>query len=674
MTALDWLTAPALPVWAALSSAHPRWGTDLRERWGFDVPPVQPGATWIVASSAGEARAGAALAAGLAPEPVLLTADTDQGAAVARGLVAVAGRKPVDHAFTLAPLWAEARPRRVVWVEGAYWPALDGLARRSGVPTVRVNARPGRGTARWLALGRRSALAVTREPGDVAWFEARGQRATWGGELKGEAPVGRNPLTWGRPFAVAACTREGDEARLLSGIDADLPWLIAPRQPERWDAVARLLEGRRWVRRSALTDGVVPEDVDLVLLDSLGELAACFDGARVAFVGGTFDPSVGGHAPVEAWRAGVPVVCGPETAVHAEAFAACGAVVARGDLRAAIREASGRRPPPAPTGAVARTVAALSPFQADCGEVSPRPWARPAAAAHRSARRVWHAAWDRGWRTPVRVDAPVVSVGSASARSPGRTPTVAWLCEELARRGHRPGVATRGYGRATGGLRGSWDTAEAADLGDEGALLAALGFPVAAAADRVAAANVLVARGVDVVVLDDGLQHRHLHRDLDLVVVDGRFPDARGELPMGEGREDAVPERVHGVVLHHGEALAGVSVPVAVATRAPGPWRLGHEVVPEGPQGPVAAFAGIGRPADFLASLPEVARFRSLADHQPVPEALAAELRAWAGDLPLVCTDKDHVRLPVALRATTWHRGVRLEVRGAPESWFGAGR
>ena len=71
------------------------------------MPPVNPGATWLVASSVGEVRAAAALLPWLTG-PVMITGDTDTGAAVARTLSAVAGRRPIDHPWTLAPAWAEA--------------------------------------------------------------------------------------------------------------------------------------------------------------------------------------------------------------------------------------------------------------------------------------------------------------------------------------------------------------------------------------------------------------------------------------------------------------------------------------------------------------------------------------------------------------------------------------
>ena len=183
----------------------------------------------------------------------------------------------------------------------------------------------------------------------------------------------------------------------------------------------------------------------------------------------------------------------------------------------------------------------------------------------------------------------------------------------------------------------------------------------------------LQAAGATAVVLDDGLSHRRLHRDVDIVVVDGRFPKGRGLIPLGERREmSIVPSRVHGVIVQRG--LPGDievdKVPVAAANRLPGVWHKGDRAMPA-PEGPVAAFAGVGRPADVLASLAfPVARFRGLQDHQQVDSRLAKELLDWAGDLPLVCTAKDWVRLPKSLQGRVWWRDENVTVDGAPESWF----
>ena len=138
-------------------------------------------------------------------------------------------------------------------------------------------------------------------------------------------------------------------------------------------------------------------------------------------------------------------------------------------------------------------------------------------------------AFDARWRRVHRAATPVLSVGNLSVGGTGKTPTVLWLCELLRARGERPGVLARGYGRAPG-----------AKLNDEGAMLQRR-LPWLLQEqdpDRVAGAARLSAQGASVIVLDDGFQHRRLHRDLDLVCVDAELPFGNNQcLPSGDLRE-----------------------------------------------------------------------------------------------------------------------------------------
>jgi tetraacyldisaccharide 4'-kinase len=121
--------------------------------------------------------------------------------------------------------------------------------------------------------------------------------------------------------------------------------------------------------------------------------------------------------------------------------------------------------------------------------------------------------YDRGWLPLERVDVPVISVGNLTAGGTGKTPAVALLARELLGRGLRPGVASRGY-------RSGGDAAN-----DEGRLLGQLlpGVPLVQDPDRARGARSLLSV-VDVILLDDGFQHRRLARDLDLVLVDATRP------------------------------------------------------------------------------------------------------------------------------------------------------
>lgn len=138
---------------------------------------------------------------------------------------------------------------------------------------------------------------------------------------------------------------------------------------------------------------------------------------------------------------------------------------------------------------------------------------------------------------------PVVVVGNVTAGGTGKTPLVTWLARELAARGRRPGIVTRGYGGSTRGTMEVGLQADAAAVGDEAVLLAReAGCPVFRGADRVAAARALLDAypGTDIIISDDGLQHYRLSRDLEIAVLDGTRGLGNGlPLPAGPLREPA---------------------------------------------------------------------------------------------------------------------------------------
>ncbi|HNP65164.1 MAG TPA: tetraacyldisaccharide 4'-kinase, partial [Woeseiaceae bacterium] len=141
-----------------------------------------------------------------------------------------------------------------------------------------------------------------------------------------------------------------------------------------------------------------------------------------------------------------------------------------------------------------------------------------------------------------KAPAPVIVVGNITAGGTGKTPTVLWLVQELGARGFKPGIVSRGYGGSKSGTSMRVDAdSDPAVVGDEPVLLARRAqCPVAVDADRVRAATMLVDDGVNVIVADDGLQHRRLARDYEICVVDGsRGLGNRRLLPAGPLRESA---------------------------------------------------------------------------------------------------------------------------------------
>ncbi|MFP3940578.1 MAG: 3-deoxy-D-manno-octulosonic acid transferase [Thermoanaerobaculia bacterium] len=303
------------------------------------------GGLWIHAVSVGEVGVAATLARALPPgQPAVVTTITPTGQERARA--AFAGRSEVAYLpFDLWPpvrrFFRRFRPAALVLVEGDYWPLVLREAARRGVPVAVVNGRVGdRSFRRMRRLGRLLGPALfgaverfgVQTGTDAERLEALGvpkERITVTGNLKYETPEPPElpelagcvrGLAGGRPVLVAGSTMAGEEERVLdafrrAGGGERVLLVLAPRHPERWDEAAARIEerGLAFVRRSALGSGVGPAGSrrpDVLLLDSLGELASVYRWAAAAFIGGTLVPT-GGHNPLEAARWGVPVVVGP---------------------------------------------------------------------------------------------------------------------------------------------------------------------------------------------------------------------------------------------------------------------------------------------------------------------------------------------------------------------------
>ena len=233
------------------------------------------------------------------------------------------------------------RPKILILAETEFWPNLLSGCFRRGIPVVVVNARiSDRSWPRYLRLRRlwlpflsRLERVLAQSDTDAARLMALGcdtDRVSVAGNLKYDIRAAQETEATrllranaaGLRLLVAGSTLEGEEAALVAAwprllnADPHLALVLAPRHPERFAAVAVLLDraGLAWVRRSEW--GVAPRPLkpgEMLLLDTIGELASVYSLAAVAFVGGSL-VAAGGHNPLEPAQFGVPIVTGPHYA------------------------------------------------------------------------------------------------------------------------------------------------------------------------------------------------------------------------------------------------------------------------------------------------------------------------------------------------------------------------
>jgi 3-deoxy-D-manno-octulosonic-acid transferase len=339
MSAVVPLAVPVLSLRDRMvGKRRPPWS----ERLMHDDPEVAAGGLWIQAVSVGEVEIARRLVRALraaAPElPITVTATTATGLELARSSlpddVPVAAC-PLDLMGPVSRFLDLVRPRAVVLVETELWPEMLGQAGDRGIPVAVVNARlSARSTARYRRVRAllRPLLApvsrvLTRGGDDAERFLSLGvaaDRITAVGNIKYDLEPDPRPLVWrdaveaaagDRAVVVAGSTMDGEEAMVLDALDELQPrpfLILAPRHPERFDAVAELAgsRGLSVARRTRVESGPPGPATDVFLLDTIGELSRAYAMARVAFIGGSLVPT-GGHNPLEPLAWGVPVLTGP---------------------------------------------------------------------------------------------------------------------------------------------------------------------------------------------------------------------------------------------------------------------------------------------------------------------------------------------------------------------------
>jgi tetraacyldisaccharide 4'-kinase len=294
--------------------------------------------------------------------------------------------------------------------------------------------------------------------------------------------------------------------------------------------------------------------------------------------------------------------------------------------------------------------------------------------------RLRNVAFDRGWRRIEAAAVPVVSVGNLTAGGTGKTPCVELIARFFRERGRRVAILSRGYGTRTG-------------MNDEALVLEQNlpDVPHLQGADRAALARIAVEElESEVLILDDGFQHRRLRRDLDVVLIDATNPWGHGHLlPRGLLREPIGGlRRAHIVLLTRcdlvtTETLADIrrrvhkaapQMPIVETIHQPAAWRsaAGVERPVEALGGrSIAAFCGIGNPDGFRQTLGQLGMqptaWRTFPDHHAYSRDDVDDLRRWARQQPsdavLVMTQKDLVKINVERLGERDLWALRIEMR-----------
>ncbi|MGN6460677.1 MAG: tetraacyldisaccharide 4'-kinase [Pseudolabrys sp.] len=265
----------------------------------------------------------------------------------------------------------------------------------------------------------------------------------------------------------------------------------------------------------------------------------------------------------------------------------------------------------------------------------------------------------------VRAAVPVICIGNLTLGGTGKTPTAIALAQQLVANGERPVMLTRGYGGSETGPLLVDGHAGADVVGDEPLLLARVA-PTVVARDRAVGVALATAPKASVIIMDDGLQNPSLHKDMTIAVVDGRRGIGNGRIfPAGPLRASLAAQMPFvSAVLIVGppapacapiiDAARGRNIPVLHAMLMPD-----ADIIASLRGRPLLAFAGIGDPTKFAATLEDAGvppqQLVAFADHHRFTESDAADLLARAkigaktgsgpGSRQLVTTEKDLARL-----------------------------
>jgi tetraacyldisaccharide 4'-kinase len=691
--------------------------------------------------------------------PLYVSTTTVSGRAVAEeklaGLVAGIFYAPVDYCFAVRQVLRTIRPQLVVVLETEIWPNLYREAKRFGCGLVVVNARIGdRAFPRYMAA--RTFFKTVLEWPDVILAQsarmagryialgASPERTIDAGNLKYDYDISAAPspasvvkfvkASGAETVWIAASTMPPREAGDIDEDDAiievfkrlaerhrSMLLILAPRRPERFDAAAAKLAsaGISFARRSSISDGERVSLPGVLLLDSIGELASLFAFGQVVFMGGTLAKR-GGHNVLEPAFSGRPVIAGP----HMENFAEIAEDLTRERALFRVQDVLGLREAlelfladeelrqnygergrvlaQARRGVTQRAAAEIQRLY----EQSVPCKVPPAFLLLRMLSLLWaagsRAKQRRALAARQRLNTPVISVGGIAMGGTGKTPLVLWLAQAMKARGFSPAILTRGYGRRSPDTILVYGPGEAASprlTGDEPQIFLRHGVaPVGISGNRFKAGRVVEERfHPDVMLLDDGFQHRRLDRTLDMVVIDALDALAGCRLfPAGRLREPVEAlSRAGAFVLSRAEparTYAGLlnilaryspSAPVFRSRVVPEKWfELGTSQECDPRQLPfqrVGAFCGLANPEAFWRTLSslgiDLAGRWVFPDHHRYRPAELMRIRDQCRHdriEALLTTEKDIMNLPARPAESlaglpVWWLRIGTEVENADE-------
>lgn len=313
--------------------------------WRLDIPCEFTKGIWIHAVSVGETNAAAPLVKYLQEsypdKPLVITTMTPTGKERVERAFGNSVRHcylPYDYPGAVKRFLNAARPELAMVMETEIWPNYIDLCHRRDIPmiytNVRMSARSFDGYKRFKALFRPvfakiDQFAVQSLPDSERLIQlgANPDSVHTTGSIKFEIDMPasifeasqsvRRNIGWNRPVWVAGSTHEGEESQVLDAFLSarkDCPELLlvlVPRHPERFSAVYRLCTRfgcNTQLRTQA--QGEVSADVDVYMVDTMGELALFIAASDISYIGGSLVPT-GGHNVLEACAAGVPVLFGP---------------------------------------------------------------------------------------------------------------------------------------------------------------------------------------------------------------------------------------------------------------------------------------------------------------------------------------------------------------------------